>query len=305
MNKNKTGIPQTITMLLLLITCFIIACDSNPGPSEGRSDQFETAPQKFDITPGLIDEASGLAASVNMDGYLWTHQDSGQPASLYLVSGDGKSIKEFNIPGAVNHDWEDMTKGPGPRDGTNYLYIGDIGNNNPPMTETNIIYRIPEINNITASFEGSQLEKITFKYPDGPRDAETLLLDPVTKDIFVISKESGQTGIYRLAYPQSTTGVMTAEKTGTIPAVNTATSGDIASDGAEILIRTYLTTYYWKRKTGETVAQALSQNALKQHSVVLEPQGEGISFDRQNNGFYSISEKGNAQRVTLNYYKRK
>ena len=305
MNKNKTGKSQFMNIWLLLITCFIIACDSDPEPSEGRSDQFETTPQTFDITPGIIDEASGLAASVNINGYLWTHQDSGQPASLYLVSTDGKTIREYNIPGASNHDWEDVAKGPGPKDGTNYLYIGDIGNNNLPMTETNVIYRIPEIGNANASFDGSQLERITFKYPDGPRDAETLLLDPVTRDIFVISKESSQTGIYRLAYPQSTTQVITAEKTGSIPSVSLATSGDIASDGAEILIRTYLTTYYWKRKAGETVAQTLSRSALKQLPVSLEPQGEGICFDRENSGFYTLSEKGNASKVTLNYYKRK
>jgi hypothetical protein len=304
MNKNKTGILQVVAMLLLCTTCFMSACDSNPEPAQ-RSDQFEIIPEKFAVTPGIVDEVSGLAPSVNINGHLWTHQDSGQPASLYLISTDGKTIKEYGIPGAANHDWEDIAKGPGPKDGINYLYIGDIGNNNPPMTETNIIYRIPEIGDANAAFDGNQLERITFKYPDGPRDAESLLLDPVTRDIFVISKESAQTGIYRLAYPQSTSEIITAEKTGIIPSVATATSSDISSDGAEILIRTYLTTYYWKRKTGETVSQALSRSALKQHPVTLEPQGEAVCFDSQVNGFYTLSEKGNAAGVTLNYYKRK
>lgn len=304
MNVNKTGITQFKFALLLLISCSISACDPPPDPAE-KSDQFETVPQKFDIKPGIIDEASGLTESANLNGYLWTNQDSGAPNSLYLISKDGKSIKEYNVPGSENHDWEDITSGPGPNSGVNYLYIGDIGNNNPPMTETNIIYRIPEISDLNGSFQSSQLEKIKFRYPDGPRDAETLLLDPNTRDIFIISKESAQTGIYRLPYPQSTSEIITAEKTGIIPSVATATSGDISVSGDEIAIRTYVSVFYWTRKEGETVSQTLSQNAKKQLLVALEPQGEGICFDRQSSGFYTISEKGSASSVTLNYYKRK
>ena len=303
---NKTGIAQLRFLLFLLISCFISACgDPDPEPAAGRSDQFETSPEKFAIQSGIVDEASGLTESTNLSGYLWTMQDSGQPNSLYLISKDGKSIKEYNVPGSVNHDWEDIASGAGPNSGINYLYIADIGNNNLPLTETNIIYRIPEINNINSSFGADQLAKITFKYPDGPKDAETLLLDPDTKDIFIISKESDHTGIYRLPYPQSTTETITAEKVGTIPSVVTATSGDISIDGKEIVIRTYISVFYWARKDGETISQTLSKSATRQLIVALEPQGEAICFDRQLAGFYTISEKGNASSVTLNYYKRK
>lgn len=248
---NKTGIAQVRFSLFLLISCFISACsDPDPKPASGRSDQFEVTPEKFAIQPGIIDEASGLLESANLNGYLWTMQDSGQPNSLYLISKDGKNIKEFNIPGSRNHDWEDIASGPGPASGVNYLYIGEIGNNNPPMTETNVIYRIPEIGDINGSFTADRLEKITYRYPDGPRDAETLLLDPDTRDIFIISKESDQTGIYRLAYPQSTSETITAEKMGTIPSIVTVTSGNIAVDGKEVVLRTYISVFYWTRKRG-------------------------------------------------------
>jgi len=305
MKMNKTGKLQYRFLFLLLISSFIVACDPDPEPATGRSDQFETTPQKFDITPGIIDEASGLVESAALMGYLWTMQDSGQPASLYLLSKDGKSVKEYTIPGASNHDWEDIAIGAGPVQGVNYLYIADTGNNNLPVTETNTIYRVPEINGLNGSFSANQLEKIKFRYPDGPRDAETILLDSTTRDIFILSKESSATGIYRLAYPQSTTEIITAEKTGVVPGVTLATAGDISSDGAEILIRTYLAVYYWKRKTGESISGTLSQPASKQITVALEPQGESICFDRPMNGFYTLSEKGTSSGVTLNYYKRK
>jgi hypothetical protein len=55
-----------------------------------------------------------------MTGSLWTNQDSGRPNALYLISKDGKSIKEYNVPGTTNRDWEDVAIGPGPANGVTY-----------------------------------------------------------------------------------------------------------------------------------------------------------------------------------------
>ncbi|MCE6990946.1 PE-PGRS family protein [Dyadobacter sp. CY323] len=307
MNKYKGLGNQGWIVICSLVLCITCSCDPdpNPGPGNGNSDQFESTPQKFPITPGTIDEASGLAPSLNFPGYLWTNQDSGQPNSLYLVSKDGKTIKEYGIPGAQNNDWEDVAIGPGPENGVNYLYIADTGNNGSSASKVNVIYRVPEISDPNASFSQDRVEKITYKYPDGPRDAESLLLDPVTKDIFIVSKESSNTGIYRLAFPQSTGETITAEKLGTVPSVSTATGGSISKDGNEIAIRTYLSVYYWKRKTGETIGQTLTQPATRQLLVAIEPQGESICFDSEGSGFYTLSEKSNSTAVTLNFYKRK
>ncbi|WP_426292934.1 PE-PGRS family protein [Dyadobacter endophyticus] len=295
--------------LLLSSLVFSVTCScSDPEPSpggNGNSDQFETTPEQFPVAAGVIDEASGMAASTSMPGYLWTIQDSGQPNSLYLISKDGKSIKQYNVPGSNNHDWEEVAVGPGPDNGVSYVYIADIGNNNQPVTSTNTIYRIPEITGIDGSFNQNALQKITFSYPDGARDAEALIVDPVTKDIFVLSKEMQNTNIYRLVYPQSANDVTVAEKIGTVPGVSLATAGSISKDGGEIVVRTYLAVYYWKRSTGETVGQTLVKSANKTLIVALEPQGEAICFENENKGFYTLSEKGNAASVSLNFYKRK
>jgi hypothetical protein len=306
MKLHKAGFRLASIVLFLIIICLSGSCgDSGSDPVPVDSSLFESVPQRFPIAVGIIDEASGLAVSKNINGYLWTLQDSGKRNSLYLVSIDGKSIKEYNIPGSLNHDWEDIASGPGPVDGTNYLYIGEIGNNNPPMSPTNVIYRIPEINDMSGSFRPDQLARITFAYPDGPRDAETLLLDPVTKDIFIISKEVSQAGIYRLSYPQSTDGTITAEKVGVIPSVNFTTGGSVSSDGNEILIRNYTSVFYWQRKSGETMGSTLLQAPTKSLITVPEPQGEGITFDREAKGFYTLSELGQASSVSLSYYPRK
>lgn len=298
---------QAGVILSALVFCITCSCgDPEPSPGgNGLSDQFETAPEQFPITPGMIDEASGLAASATMPGYLWTIQDSGQPNSLYLISQDGKAIKEYKLPGSHNHDWEEVAVGPGPDNGVSYAYVADIGNNNQPVTPTNIIYRIPEITGADGAFSQGALQKITFSYPDGPRDAEAFIVDPQTKDIFVLSKEMQQTNIYKLAYPQSTSDVTVAEKLGSVPAVILATASTISRDGSEILVRTYLGVYYWKRNSGESVGQTLLKSATKTLTVALEPQGEAICFENEGKGFYTLSEKGNSAGVSLNFYKRK
>lgn len=298
---------QASLILSSLIFCVTFSCgDPEPSPGGGGlSDQFETAPEQSPITPGIIDEASGLAASATMPGYLWTIQDSGQPNSLYLISRDGKTIKEYNLPGSNNRDWEEVAIGPGPDNGVSYAYIADIGNNNQPIAPTNTIYRIPEISGADGSFSQNALQKITFSYPDGPRDAEALIVDPQTRDIFVLSKEMTGTNIYRLGYPQSLTDVSVAEKVGSVPGVLLTTASSISRDGSEILVRSYLGVYYWRRSNGESVTQALTRSPNKTLTVAAEPQGEAICFEHENKGFYTLSEKGNAASVSLNFYKRK
>ncbi|MCF2498823.1 PE-PGRS family protein [Dyadobacter chenhuakuii] len=296
---------QAGVVLSSIIFCVNCSCDTDPTTNPTTAADFDMTPQKAAITPGIIDEASGIVPSYSMPGNFWINQDSGQPSSLYLLSADGKNIKEMKVPGAANRDWEDVEIGPGPNAGVNYLYIGDIGNNNEPKSQVGVIYRVPEVSDANANFDETKLEKITFSYPDGTRDAEALMLDPTTKDLFVISKEGQNTGIYKLAFPQSTTQTIVAEKVGTVPGVGLATAGNISKDGSEILIRTYLAVYYWKIKAGESVGQTLTQSATKQLLVALEPQGEAVCMDADGKGFYTISEKSNAASVTLNFYKRK
>ncbi|WP_247236330.1 PE-PGRS family protein [Telluribacter sp. SYSU D00476] len=306
--KSTTRVPinKTLTILslpvLLLAGCWEKPID--PDPDTGRSSVFETVPQRIPIEPGLIDEASGLAYSRTLDGYLWAHNDDGN--LIGLIKKDGGQIRRYTMGDLITRDWEDIAVGSGPRDGVSYLYMADFGNNNAdPSIDISYIYRVPELTSLEGSFQNSDIERIMYRYPDSPRDAETLLFDPITKDLFVVSKELGTTNMYRLPYPQPAENVMTAEKVGTIPSVMLATGGDISYDGLEILIRTYTSVYYWKRNPNETVAQTLSQPPHKSLPYVLEPQGEAVCFDKDAQGYYTLGERSTAPSVTLNYFKRK
>lgn len=292
-------------LLLSLVSCDIFNKIEPDHPSGVRSPEFSNQPDVYQLPDHFIHEASGLVPCRYINGYLWTHQDSGNSAHLYLISYNATELHPVELSGAENVDWEDIASGPGPEAGVQYLYIGDIGNNFGRSSRSLVIYRIPELKEAGQFFSAENLEKITFNYPDGPKDAETLIVDPKTKDIFIVSKELTRSAIYRLPYPQSTHETMTAEYMGNIPNVIAATAGDIAFDGAEILVRNYGAVFYWARKDGESVGQTLQRIPDKTLPYHIEQQGEAVCFDNQANGYYTLGEKASENPVHLYYYPRK
>ena len=282
-------------LTILVSSCQLLTIESSPVA------QFNTEPTLTTIDANQIEEASGIADSRSMPGALWVEQDGGSPAELTLLGYDGHIRGKLAIPNATNRDWEDMTSGPGPQTGVNYLYIGEIGDNNGEYGQY-AVYRLPEPKNLTDA--PGPVERIRFTYPDGPRDAETLLLDPQTRDLYIVSKREAKVHLYRLAYPQSTSQTMTAELLGELP-YTYVTGGDFSPDGSEIVLRTYTNVFYWKRTANQSVADALQRTSSRDLPYRLEPQGEAICFDRDNKGYFTLSEKANNVRPTLNYYSRK
>ncbi|MEZ0542735.1 PE-PGRS family protein [Fibrella arboris] len=284
----------------ILLSNLLLAGACKPdNPTGFLAGNFASVPSRSPITPGLIDEASGLADSRSMDGHVWVNEDSGTPAQLNLLSHGGKLAGRLALPGISNRDWEDMAAGTGPQPGVTYLYLADIGDNLAQNTQ-NVIYRLAEPKSLTELV--GPIDRIAFGYADGPRDAETLLLDPLTRDLWIVSKGEANVRLYHLPYPQSTTAVNTAVFRGELP-LTLVTSGSISPDGKEILLKTYLGVYYWTRSTGQTVTEALIGKKSYSLTYQLEPQGEAIGFDKAGNGFFTLSERSNAASVTLNYYK--
>ena len=76
-----------------------------------------------------------------------------------------------------------MAVGPGPQPGVDYLYIGDIGDNES-VHDFKYIYRVPEpvvdFNQEPVETTIVDVDSIIFQYPDGKRDAEILMLNSLT-----------------------------------------------------------------------------------------------------------------------------
>jgi len=260
---------------------------------------FETIPTSVPIT-NTITEASGLAGSKLNPGYLWVHEDSGTPAQISLLNDAGSLVKVVVIDGANNIDWEDMSLSTGPDPSLNYLYLGDVGDN--PLNRTEYaIYRFAEPS-LTADTVRA-FDKIRFQYPDGHHDAEAIVVESSTKDIYIITKSDSPSGIYKLPYPQNITAINQAIPSGKLT-FSGVTGAAISADGRELIVKTYPALNYFAIATGESVEKSL-QKAPVNLAYRLEPQGEAVAFAADNSGFYTLSEKAYSSTVNLFFYKRK
>lgn len=262
--------------------------------------KYEAGKKTGTLETSLITEASGITAGRRNHNVLWTHNDSGDVANLYALNPEGRLLGIYNITGTYNRDWEDIAVGPGPDPNNDYLYIGDIGDNYGKYSSI-IIYRVPEPkvdpNTTLMQMSTEPAESIQLVYPDGPKDAETLMVDPLNGDIYVITKRQLQCKVYYAPYPQSTSKQITMRHVGTLP-WTFAVGGDISKDGNYIIVRSPTHASIWKRPKGGPLWEAFNQQSLD-IELIVEPQGEAICFDNDNYGFFTISEMKNSP---LYYY---
>ena len=163
----------------------------------------------------VVSEASGLVLS---GGLLWTHDDSGGPATIFGLSTRGKLVRQVPLP--QNVDWEDIAASGGT------LYVGDIGDNGLSRPEI-VVYR------------GST--PIPLRYPDGPHDAEALLVDR-GRLVIVTKSLAGEAGIYTARGP----GVLRRAGTLQLGLGEPVAGGDSA--GRTIVLRTYDRAFVWTRR---------------------------------------------------------
>jgi hypothetical protein len=197
-------------------------------------------------------------------GLLWTHDDSGGPATVFGLSKQGKLVRQVALP--QNIDWEDIAA----RGST--LYLGDIGDNarsRPSIT----VYR------------GSQ--PIELRYPDGPHDAEALLVDRGTL-VIVTKSLSGEARVYTARGP----GTLRRAGTLQLGLGEPVTGGD--STSRLVVLRTYDRAFVWTRRAGESIAHALRRKPCTAGaSLIDEGQGESIALARDGRSFWTLPEGPN------------
>lgn len=239
-----------------------------------------------------IREASGIASSVPLKGCYWTHNDSGNKPEVYLLNNKGALISTIKLDGVSNRDWEDIAEGIGPVKGKSYVYVGDIGDNSGVRKHIRI-YRFPEPEKLPAAYETITPDVLTLKFPNGARDAESLMIDPISKQIYIVSKREKEVSLYKTTQLFFKDGdKVVLEKLIKLP-YSWVTSGDISKDGHHIVIKTLSTIYYWHRNSNESVEEAMAKPA-KELPYVAEKQGEGVTITPANDGYVTISEGKNA-----------
>ena len=287
----------TFFCLVILLAGFAAGSNAWTPGAKAACPEFLPGQSLGTLESSMIDEASGMAGSRDNPGVLWMHNDSGDSARVFATDIHGTHLGVYNLSGTGAYDWEDMAVGPGPVANQSYLYLGDIGDNNA-VRSTMQVHRVaeptvsPDQTPVNETIYG--VETFTLAYPDGARDAETLLVDPVNGDLYVVSKRETRSRVYRAPCPLSTSGTITMEYKGELP-WGWATGGDISPAGDEIIIRGYFTASLWQRPLGTNLWEAFSQTPCS-IPLVVEPQGESICFDATGLDYFTVSE-GTSQPV--------
>lgn len=273
---------------------------------------FSPSEVSGELTDSSITTISGLTASRINQGVLYGIVDAGGPAAVYVFTIEGNLLGTITLADVNQHDWEDISTGPG-ANGEPNIYIGDIGDNAARQGGTpreNIsIYRFnePEIDIDTAGFsiEQSEFEKIELQYPEQAHDAETLAIHPTTGDIFIFSKEDdGHTFLFTAPFidaPAATPAeleLIADINLGATGQAGQVSAGDIDPMGQRFILRTYTSIFLWEYQQSLENTFAQPANTLP---AAEEPQSEGLTFSADGEAWYSMGERsGTIYRGTAN-----
>jgi hypothetical protein len=110
------------------------------------------APVKSTLISDTLIESSGLIIYGNR---LFTHNDNTDLNLYALDSVTGKIYNKYEVKGASNIDWEDLTQD------AEYFYIGDFGNNSSGNRRDLKIYKVSKVSLLSRN---PLVQTITFAY---------------------------------------------------------------------------------------------------------------------------------------------
>lgn len=247
-------------------------------------------------------EASGIAAGRRNRDVLYVLDDG--PGTMSLLAVDartGRIIRRLQIDGLQGMDTESLAVGP--CDAANCLYIGDIGDNataRDSITVTRV--REPTLQEDPAA--SLPAERVTWRYPDAPADAEALLAAPdgtfavVTKN----ARRSGRgAGRVYLADSFADTTLQRGPRVRLPPPERPFASvvlGNVVTGGeagrGRVVLRTYDAIYEFTAPRPQAPLRAFPSWPVAEVASRAEPQGEAITYARDGCGLFTVSEGSGA-----------
>jgi hypothetical protein len=283
---RRGGIPPTSVALACLLAALVAP---RPAPAGGAQAPRQCRVEASLVSLPGIPEASGLAISRRVPGRLWTHNDSGQP-ELFTLDHGGRVTARVPVAGAEVEDWEAVATGPCPAG--DCLFIADIGDNDavrPFVT----VYRLEEPADSPPSSLAADVVRAT--YPDGPRDAETLLVTPDGR-LFIVTKSRNASGaIYRFPAGFQAGASVRLERVGKPrgdgegPVDEPVTDGAVSPDGAWVVLRSERTLVF--HRLADLTAGRWHEASRIDLRPLGEPQGEGVAV-AADGAIYLAGESG-------------
>ncbi len=239
-----------------------------------------------------LTEISGVAVSRQNPDILWMHND-GKSRQVFAFNPSGKLAALVNFPGEIE-DFEDIALGPGPKAGVDYLYIGDIGDNYAERHEVRVVrFAEPKI----SEARGGQIvveavEVFRLVYPDGAHNAEALIVDPVSGDLFIVTKEKQSAYLFTCPAGRLKDNALIHLESLAALDVFHITGGDIARDGSRIILRGDDRGWLWNRVPGQSIGVALKTRPREIPVLGSRqgPKGEAVSFTPDGKSYFTVSE---------------
>jgi len=225
-----------------------------PAAAEGQRTEFTIADPR-------ITESSGLTASGRHPGVYWTHNDSDDGPYVYAVDSTGRTVATVTLRGIKPRDTEAISLGP---DGN--LYLADIGDNLDGSWSEVWIYRFAEPQQLRD--QTVDATRFRVRYENGPRNAEALMVHPVTGRVYIASKNERGGGLYQGPEQLSASGVNTFRRIAEVPWV---TDGAFSPDGTRLVLRGYFSAEEYRWKDG-------APQRLGSVEVPFQRQGESVTF---------------------------
>jgi len=225
----------------------------------------------FTLRDARITESSGLARDV-AGGFYWTVNDSGSAGVVFGVQPDGSVRGTLNYR-AAPQDVEAVAVH------ENRLYVADIGDNGGSRAMVTVYYFMnPRASGLTVTYNA-----IDFRYPDGPHDAETLLVDG-TGRLFLVTKGLQGGGIYAAPTNPSRTVTNVLSRVADAPAL--VTDGAFLPDG-RIALLTYASV---------EVLDGTSYAKVADGAIPLQRQAESLTVSLAGDSLL-VGSEGRASKV--------
>ncbi|SDP53718.1 hypothetical protein SAMN04487905_10590 [Actinopolyspora xinjiangensis] len=260
---------RRVTVVLLLAACPALSGWQAVG-------QAGTAEPRVRCTPRdeRLAELSGLAAGPR---HWFAVGDGGSAVRVYELDPGDCSVVGVRSADVDPYDVEDLARR---ADGT--LWLADTGDNSSRRDTVAVHVLEPS----------GAVELHRLKYPDGPRDAEALLLGRDGVPHIVTKHPWGEAGIYRPVAALDGRGPVELERVGTLSLEPTdtpggplpasfgsvvVTGGAVSSRHDVVAVRTYTDAYLYPAPDGDVV-EALRRDPVRV-PLPNEPQGEAIAFE--------------------------
>ena len=275
-----------------------------------ENSQFSPPATVGKISNPDVIEASGLTVSKCQPNVLWTHNDSGNDAFIYAIDPSGVNLGTWHVRNAQNIDWEDIAefKDAG---GKCFIYIGETGDNNLSRN-VHTIYRVPEPTVAPASantrqknaWETEPAESVSFSYVDAPHNAETLIVNPATGDIYVLTKNrTDPSGVYKIT---PTFGSLAIQKVSysaqiKVPSIpfGLLTGGDASFDGRRVVLCDYIDGYELTLPAGDNNFDDIWKQAPVRIDLGPRDTGEAVAYSPDGNTIYATTEGKHAPIIVV------